>query len=55
MSVEELIERKVCPRCGEGFNYLERRVDRERPRVVYAVHRAKGGVKKRYLGAELCS
>lgn len=49
-------ERKVCPKCGEPYSYLERR-KRGESIYLYAVHRERGEggkskVKKCYIGGE---
>ena len=59
MSIENLLSRKICPRCGQEFSYLEKQV--KNGRVYYvAVHylgyektpdgKVKKKVKKCYLG-----
>jgi len=51
----ELIKKKVCPRCGERFSYIEKRTIGNND-YYYAVHETQRGgkrkVTKHYLGPE---
>jgi hypothetical protein len=55
MKKEEMLEKKICPRCGGIFSYLEHR-PMGGNKYVYAVHVTREGkkrhVKRCYLGPE---